>query len=176
MTVTVVITWLARGLIICKSRPLNFLLYFGLLWTLNLEDIHNLWYTRLVRSFFAVNSEGVQQLEESMTTIQASEDATEANKRGRVSSNSPPMNNKKQKDADNCVTCSEPTVEDALQCVWCERWEHSKCVKISADQYLVLSDISSNIVFFCSQCLFKLPNALMTFGKSNETCSFLRVS
>ena len=60
----------------------------------------------------------------------------------------PPTNTKKQKEVDNRVKCNEPAVEDALECVWCERWEHSKRIKISVDQYAVLSNIPSNIVFF----------------------------
>ena len=80
-----------------------------------------------------------------MATIQASDDTAETTKRGRASSNSPPMNNKKQKELDNCVMCAKPAVEESLESVW---WGHSKCVKISADQCLVLSNISSNIVFF----------------------------
>ena len=108
-----------------------------------------------------------------MTTIQVTANTAELNKRGRVFSNSPPMSSKKQKEVDNCVTCGEPTVEDPLECVWCERWEHSKCVKISNGQCSVLSNIPSNVVFFCSQCLFKLPEALKAFDKSNATCSFV---
>ena len=83
-----------------------------------------------------------------MTTIQISKDTTQNIKRGRVSSNTPPTNTKKQKEVDNCVKCNEPAVEDALECAWCEWWEHSKCIKISVDQYAVLSNIPSNIVFF----------------------------
>ena len=90
--------------------------------------------------------------------------------------NSPPTNTKKQKEVETCVACSEPVVEDALECIWCERWEHSKCIKISIDQYSVLSNLPSNIVFFCSQCVFKLPSALKAHDKFNETCSFLRIS
>ena len=83
-----------------------------------------------------------------MTTIQVTKNTTEPNKRGRVSSNSPPMSSKKQKEADNCVSCDELTIKDPLECMWCERWEHSKCVKISKDQYLALSNIPRNVVFF----------------------------
>ena len=90
----------------------------------------------------------MQQLQEMMTSIQNSEDTTETIKRGRVSSNTPPMNTKKQKEVDYCVRCNELAVEDALECVWCKWWENIKCIKISVDQYAVLSNIPSNIVFF----------------------------
>ena len=73
-----------------------------------------------------------------MTTIQISEDTTETIKWGSVSSNTPPTNTKKQKEVDNCVKCNEPAVEDALERVRCEWWEHSKCIKISVDQYVVI--------------------------------------
>ena len=102
--------------------------------------------------------------------IHASEDAS--TKRGRkLSGNSPPKNTKKQKEVDNCLTCNEPAIEDALECVWCEQLQHSKCIKISPSQYSALSNISSNVVFFCSLCLFKLPSALMAYDKTNEACS-----
>ena len=83
-----------------------------------------------------------------MTTIQIYEDTTETIKRGRVSSNTPPTYTKKQKEVDNCIICNEPAIEEALECVWCERWEYSKCIKISFDQCAVLSNIPSNIVLF----------------------------
>ena len=57
----------------------------------------------------------------------------------------------KQKEVDNCVKCGEPTIEDPLESVW---WEHSKYVELSSDQCPALSNIPSNAVFFCSQCLF----------------------
>ena len=107
-----------------------------------------------------------------MTTICVSDDTTEATKRLRVpSENSPPKNTKKQKEGDCCITCKDPIGDNALECIWCEQYQHSSCAKISADQYSALSNISSNIVFFCSTCLFKLPNALLVYDNINETCS-----
>ena len=107
-----------------------------------------------------------------MTTISVSDDAAETVKRLRVpSGNSPPKNTKKQKEGDCCITCKEPAGDNALECIWCEQYQHSSCIKISANQYSALSNVPSNIVFFCSVCLFKLPNALMTYDKSNEMCS-----
>ena len=103
--------------------------------------------------------------------IQASEDAT--TKRVRRLSGNSPKNNKKQKEAENCTTCNEPAIEDAFECVWCERLQYSKCVKISPDQYSALSNVPSNIMFFCSLCLFRLPSALMAYNKTNETCSII---
>ena len=52
-----------------------------------------------------------------------------------------------------------------------EKYQHSGCIKISADQYSALANVPSNIVFFCSACLLKLPNALMAFDKTNDMCS-----
>ena len=70
-----------------------------------------------------------------MTTIQATEDATETTKRERVSSNSPPTNSEKQKEVDNCVTCSEPAVEDAL--------EQSRVARPSSAQGVIACSISA---------------------------------
>jgi len=41
---------------------------------------------------------------------------------------------------------------------------------MTAEQYSSLHDLPLNIVFFCSECVRKLPSALLAYDKTNETC------
>ena len=76
--------------------------------------------------------------------------------------NSPPdKENKKHKEED-CLICSEVATEDVLECVWCDGRVHSKCVKMSEEQIILLGNVR-NIVFFCNICLNTLPIALKYF-------------
>jgi len=43
----------------------------------------------------------------------------------------------------------------------------SECLKINAEQYSGLRDLPTNIIFFCSECLHRLPEAVLAF---NEAC------
>jgi len=61
--------------------------------------------------------------------------------------------------------------DDVFEYVWCEGLQHRTCLQISTDQYSALSDVSSNILFFCSSCLSKLPEALRAFDSVNDACS-----
>jgi len=58
---------------------------------------------------------------------------------------------------ENCTICSEKANEDIFECCWCESRQHSSCVKISPDHCNVLNKVVSNVVFFCSTCLERLP-------------------
>ena len=49
---------------------------------------------------------------------------------------------------------------DSLECVWCGRLQHRSCIKISDDQYCILANFPTNIVYFCTPCFQKLPGAL----------------
>ena len=76
--------------------------------------------------------------------------------------NSPPdKENKKHKEED-CLICSEVATEDVLECVWCDGRVHSKCVKMSEEQIILLGNVR-NVVFFCNICLNTLPIALKYF-------------
>ena len=77
----------------------------------------------------------------------------------RTASSPPNVGNKKSKDVE-CVVCSKPATDDILECVWCEGCLHRECAKIINDACKVLSDVVSNIVFFCTPCLQMLPVAL----------------
>ena len=65
----------------------------------------------------------------------------------RLANSSPEKDNKKPKDALR-KTCSRPAIEDILECIWCEGFQHRECTKISADVCNALSSIIDNIVFF----------------------------
>jgi len=51
---------------------------------------------------------------------------------------------------------------DSLECAWCEQLQHRSCAKISDDQYCVLVNHPTNLVYFCTPCTHKLPSALAT--------------
>lgn len=64
---------------------------------------------------------------------------------------------------ENCVVCSKKATEDVFECGWCESRQHSECAKISQDHCNVLSKVVRNIVFFCTNCLEKVPAALQYY-------------
>ena len=39
-----------------------------------------------------------------------------------------------------------------------------------------MADVSNIILFFCSPCLYKLPNALVAYDKVTEECSTVEKS
>ena len=80
----------------------------------------------------------------------------------RTASSPPNKENKKSKD-DECVVCFKPATNDILECVWCEGRQHRSCSQISVDVCNVLSNVVTNIVFFCTSCLKMLPVALKCF-------------
>ena len=47
-----------------------------------------------------------------------------------------------------CKVCSKPAMEDILECIWYEGFQHRECTKISADVCNALSSVIDNIVFF----------------------------
>ena len=65
----------------------------------------------------------------------------------RLASSSPEKENKKAKDA-LCKTCSNPVMEDILECIWCEGFQHRECTEISADVCNALFSVIDSIVFF----------------------------
>ena len=87
-----------------------------------------------------------------------------------ASSTSPEGNrSKKHEGSDVCVTCKGKTTDDnILECVWCEGIQHRSCTEINVQKYAALSDLSSNTVFFCTHCVYKL---LMVYNKTKEACS-----
>lgn len=84
------------------------------------------------------------------------------NKRNRPADHTPPNDPKKNK-TEECVTCKKDAAVDAIECQWCGNWEHKVCANISTKEYLILDTVSANIMFFCSTCIGKVPNALTTY-------------
>ena len=77
--------------------------------------------------------------------------------------------NSPEKAKDLCVTCKKKvsTEDDAIECQWCEQWEHKVCTKVIDNAYKLLDDTSSNIMFFCSLCCPEVPSALSNYGSTN---------
>ena len=101
---------------------------------------------------------------------------TEPIKRKELASSVSPEANrsKKHEGGDVCVICRGKTTDDnVLECVWCEGFQHRSCTEISVEKYSALSDLPSNIVFFCTHCAYKLPSALMAYDKTKEACSVI---
>jgi len=69
-----------------------------------------------------------------------------------------------------CLTRNKPITDESLECIWCEQWQHRDGVKMTAEQYSNLRDLPLNIVFFCPECVRKLPSALLAYDKTNEVC------
>ena len=62
-----------------------------------------------------------------------------------------------------CTLCEKSAADgDSLECARCEQLQHRSCVKITDDQYCVLVNHPTNLVYFCTPCTHKLPSALAT--------------
>jgi len=59
-----------------------------------------------------------------------------------------------------CVSCQKDVEDDGVECEWCYKWEHRECAGLTNDEYLVLSNSNSKIMFFCSLCYSKVPFSL----------------
>jgi len=62
------------------------------------------------------------------------------------------------------------SIDNSFECIWCEGIQHSDCLKINAEQFSGFKDLPTNIIFFCSECLRKLPGALLAYDRTNEAC------
>ena len=79
-------------------------------------------------------------------------------KRSRGESTSP-----SKLESNICTLCEKAVADgDSLECAWCEQLQHRSCAKISDDQYCVLVNHPTNLVYFCTPCTHKLPSALAT--------------
>ena len=76
-----------------------------------------------------------------------------------------------------CSSCEKSVTDgDSLECVWCGRLQHRSCIKISDDQYCILANFPTNIVYFCMPCFHKLPGALASCDIVDEINSATNVS
>lgn len=67
-------------------------------------------------------------------------------------------------DSELCVSCNSTVDTDGIECQWCKKWEHKVCAKLSDSEYNMLEGVSVNIMFFCSTCCVKVPQALQTYS------------
>ena len=68
-----------------------------------------------------------------------------------------------------CALCEKSVADcESLECAWCEQLQHRSCVKMSDDQYCVLVNHPTNLVYFCTPCTHKLPSALATLDIVDE--------
>jgi len=61
----------------------------------------------------------------------------------------------------NVFSCEKSMTDgDSLECVLCGCLQHRSCIKISDDQYCLLANFPTNILYFCTPCFQKLPDTL----------------
>jgi len=72
---------------------------------------------------------------------------------------------------DEYVVCPEVATSDVFECSWSEGIQHASCTKLSKEQCNAITNISSNIVFFCTTCLRTLPIALKQFDNYTHLAS-----
>jgi len=63
--------------------------------------------------------------------------------------NSPAGKDSKKHKETDCLVCSKPTVKDLNV----TGVQHAECTKISKEQCKALSEVTSNVVYFCYICL-----------------------
>ena len=75
---------------------------------------------------------------------------------------------------DVCKKCNKSFSEDCIECYCCSQWEHRACANIKESEFVVLSSTSKNILFFCSSCLFVLPDAVSSFKSHSQLINALQ--
>eukprot|EP00794_Sanderia_malayensis_P001385 gene1387-1525_t len=75
------------------------------------------------------------------------------------------------KPMDNCIICKNHVVDDdkAIECQWCQGWEHKECLKMSDSQYKQVEEAPLNFMWFCTQCQPKVGMTLRFFNEVRET-------
>ena len=75
-------------------------------------------------------------------------------------------------DSNVCITFEKLVSNgDSLECVWCEQLQHRNCAKLSDDQYCILKNLPTNVVYFC---FHKLSSALAAADIIDEVNSTIR--
>ena len=57
--------------------------------------------------------------------------------------------------SEKCILCHKDAKQDAVECQWCHKWEHRACAGLSHNEYNILSNNNSKIMFFCIMCFSK---------------------
>lgn len=97
--------------------------------------------------------------------------ASRTNKRAKPPDSTPPkQQDKRAKEGPDddedalCITCKNVVEEESIECEMCFKWEHRVCANISSEEFNLLTNGSSNIMFFCTQCRPKVTIALKFFN------------
>ena len=67
-----------------------------------------------------------------------------------------------------CRICNKLAEDGVNQCQWCHNLEHHQCAQLSAEDLVILSNVSGRVIFFCTQCFGKVPAALTTYSISEK--------
>ena len=53
----------------------------------------------------------------------------------------------------NC-TCNKPVLhdEESVCCYQCDKWHHIRCVRLSAKQLEIITDLGAQVEWFCPSC------------------------
>ncbi len=70
---------------------------------------------------------------------------------------------------DICNLCERDVVDEdkALNCEWCEGWQHRKCLKMSEKKYDVLCETGGSVKFY--RCNHRSKNGGIHGGREGET-------
>ena len=77
---------------------------------------------------------------------------------------SPDKQHTTSQDSESRVSCNSTVDTDRVECHGCKKWEHKVCAKLFDSEYNMLEGVSVNIMFFCSMCYVKVPQALLTYS------------
>ena len=114
---------------------------------------------------------------DNLTQKQSSKPGSSSGKRDLPSSGgSLPHIKKKKRSIENedlCVTCTALCDVDSIECESCLKWQHRQCAGMSAEEYKVLDNSSSCIMFFCTLCRPKVSLALKFFNNIQENLTQL---
>ena len=67
------------------------------------------------------------------------------------------------------MTYHQDTGDEAILCQWCSMWERRICAGISVNEYDVLNNSCSKIMFFCSVCCPKVTLAKFSLELEDKT-------
>jgi len=91
-------------------------------------------------------------------------------KRDRKQTDSLPKKKAREKPSENvvCVICDKDASKDSIECECCFNWVHRECAGLSIEEFQVLGNSSSNIMFFCNTCQPKATIALKFFNEIED--------
>ena len=124
-----------------------------------------------------LSSTVIRKNKDNSTQKQSSKVGSNTGKRDQPSSGNSLPNVKKKdwslEDEDLCVTCVALCNVDSIECKLCLKWQHRQCARMSAEEYKVLGNSSSCVMFFCTFCCPKVSLALKIFNDIQENLTQL---